>query len=83
MKMNVDLTELLSVIVALIAIFGSIYSISNKEKRFDLVIAEIKAKQEMNEYRINGCYEALNHKCNRLFDEIKQLERKFEEFRKS
>ena len=76
--MTVDLVQLITLIVGLIAIFGSIYSFSSKEKRIDLSIAAINSKLEMHEYRIHGCYEPLNHKATRLHDEIKALKQKIE-----
>ena len=71
--MTIDLTQVVPVLIGLGTIFTTIYAFSSK-------VAAINSKLEMHEYKINGCYESLNHKASRLLDEINSLERKFEEF---
>ena len=83
--MQVDLSDFLSVTIAVISVCGAIWRIAAIEKDIQIYIKKLEAKldvfqtsyletKEHQQYLINDCYGQIRHKSTRLLSDIKELE---------
>ena len=72
--MHVDISAVLSVTIGVITIVSCIWRVAAIEKDIQISIRKIESRQEHYDYMIHSCFEAIKHKSDRLWSEIKELE---------
>ncbi|MBN3905116.1 MAG: hypothetical protein HWQ35_00555 [Nostoc sp. NMS1] len=83
--MKIDISNALTIILGLIAVIGAIYRlaqveaniiarIASTDKKIDIHLTEYSSKKELIEYRLHGHDELIDHKFNRCWNEIKDIQ---------
>ncbi|MDJ0674407.1 MAG: hypothetical protein QNJ36_03225 [Calothrix sp. MO_167.B42] len=84
--MKINLKDLIEILLAAIAIGTLIYRMSEArahlerkidllERKLDLHVAKVEGKDEFSDYIVHGLDEKIDHKFQRLWDMVQEIQR--------